>query len=183
MRRRYPVPEHHAGFLGSERLAAPFAAISVSVPSSTQCVSAPGMRPDALPGQDGLAKRGRMGRPACVVHAWDVEGERRPRYTTWPGVGAVVRRLGDAVGLTHMGVQLRTIDPGMAGTNRHFHVVEEEWVYVLSGCGMVRIGPHRLPVRAGSFVGFPPGPRPHHFLAAGDEPLVLLEGGERRPDA
>jgi uncharacterized cupin superfamily protein len=45
----------------------------------------------------------------------------------------------------------------------------------------VRIGPHRIAIRAGSFVGFPPGPRPHHFVAQGDEPLVLLEGGERRP--
>ena len=80
-----------------------------------------------------------------------------------------------------MGVNLRTIQPGMAGSNRHFHTVEEEWVYVLSGSGAVRIGLQRLPVRSGSFVGFPPGPRPHHFLAEGNEPLVLLEGGERRP--
>jgi uncharacterized cupin superfamily protein len=122
-----------------------------------------------------------MSRPGCVVNARDLPGEQRPRWTPAPGVGAVVRRLGDPVGLTHMGVHLRTIEPGMAGTNRHFHTVEEEWVYVLSGCGTVRIGPHRIAVRAGSFVGFPPGPRPHHFLAEGDQPLVLLEGGERRP--
>jgi uncharacterized cupin superfamily protein len=116
-----------------------------------------------------------------VVHAWDLPGEKRPRYTPQPGVGALVRTLGDAAGLTRMGVHLRSVEPGMAGTNRHFHTVEEEWVFVLSGRGAVRIGPHRLPVRAGSFVGFPPGPRPHHFLAEGNEPLVLLEGGERRP--
>jgi len=45
----------------------------------------------------------------------------------------------------------------------------------------VRIEPLELPVRPGNFVAFPPGPRPHHFIAEGDEPLVLLEGGERRP--
>lgn len=122
-----------------------------------------------------------MTRPSTVVHVWDVPGERRPRWTPAAGVGAVVRQVSDAVGLTHMGVHLRTIESGMAGTNRHFHTVEEEWVYVLSGRGTVRIGPHRIAIRAGSFVGFPPGPRPHHFLAQGDEPLVLLEGGERRP--
>jgi uncharacterized cupin superfamily protein len=76
---------------------------------------------------------------------------------------------------------VRRIQPGLAGTNRHFHLVEEEWSYVLAGLGAVRIGPLRLPVSAGTFVGFPTGPRPHHFLAEGDEPLVLLEGGERRP--
>ncbi len=122
-----------------------------------------------------------MDRPGCVVHVRDIPGEPRPRYTALPGIGAILRRLGDAVGLTHMGVHARTIEPGKAGTNRHFHLVEEEWAYVLSGHGIVRIGPHRLAVRAGSFVGFPPGPRPHHFIAEGDTPLVLLEGGERRP--
>lgn len=122
-----------------------------------------------------------MTRPACVVQAWDLAGERRPRFTPTPGVGAVVRNLGDTAGLRQMGVHLRSIQPGDAGTNRHFHTVEEEWAYVLSGNGAVRIGPHRMPVRPGSFVGFIPGPRPHHFLAEGDEPLVILEGGERRP--
>lgn len=123
-----------------------------------------------------------MTRPASIVHAWDLPGEKRPRFTHPVGVGAVVRMLGDATGLTHMGVNLRVAEPGLAATNRHFHMVEEEWTYVLSGRGVVRIGPLRIPVWPGSFVGFPPGPRPHHFVAEGDTPLVLLEGGERRRD-
>jgi len=121
-----------------------------------------------------------MERPACVVNVWDLPGEKRPRFTKPEGVASVVRLLGDATGLTRMGVNVRSVDPGVAGCNRHYHMVEEEWVYVLAGRATVRIGPHRLPVRSGSFVGFPPGPRPHHFLAEGDEPLVILEGGERR---
>jgi len=122
-----------------------------------------------------------MSRPDCVVQVWDLRGEPRPRWTPAPGIASIVRQVSDATGMTHMGVNLRTVEPGNAGTNRHFHTVEEEWVYVLSGRGIVRIGPHRLAVRAGSFVGFPPGPRPHHFLAEGDAALVMLEGGERRP--
>lgn len=123
-----------------------------------------------------------MPRPSCVVHVWDLPGEKRPRFTSPLGVGSVVRLVSDAAGLTHMGVNVRVVDPGKAGTNRHYHAVEEEWTYVLAGRGTVRIGSHRLPVRAGSFVGFPPGPRPHHFLADAGEPLVLLDGGERRRD-
>jgi len=79
-----------------------------------------------------------------------------------------------------LGVHVRTVEPGFAGTNRHCHTVEEEWTYVLAGRGTVRIGPLRISVLAGQFVGFPPGYRPHHFIAEGNEPLVLLEGGERR---
>jgi len=120
-------------------------------------------------------------RPPCVVNIADIAAERRPRYTATPGVGALVRSPGDKTGLTRMGVHVRAIEPGLAGTNRHFHTVEEEWSYVLAGKGTVRIGPLRIAVRAGSFVGFPPGPRPHHFLAEGTSSLVLLEGGERRP--
>ena len=122
-----------------------------------------------------------MPRPSSVTHVWDLPGEKRPRFTQGGSVASVVRLLGDTTGLTRMGVTLRVIDAGAAGTHRHFHMVEEEWAYVVSGRGTVRIGPHRLPVRAGSFAGFPPGPRPHHFLADAGERIVLLEGGERRP--
>ena len=122
-----------------------------------------------------------MTRPPCVARLDELPSEKRPRFQHGAGIASRVRRASDATGLTRMGVGVREVEPGFAGTHRHFHYVEEEWVYVLSGAGVVRIGPHRLDVRAGSFVGFPPGPRPHHFIATGDEPLVMLEGGERRP--
>ena len=121
-------------------------------------------------------------RPGCVVEIGSLPLERRPKSTPTPGVAAEVASLGDATGLTRMGVHLRIVQPGYAGTNRHFHDVEEEWAYVLSGAGHVRISQLSLPVRAGSFVGFVPGARPHHLLCEGTQPLVLIEGGERRPD-
>ena len=122
-----------------------------------------------------------MSRPDCVVRVLDMPGQPRPRQLKAEGVASVLRGVGDATGLTRMGVSVRSIAAGDAGTNRHFHEVEEEWVWVLSGSGRVRIGPLDLPVRAGSFVAVPPGPRPHCFVA-GAEGLVLLEGGERRRD-
>jgi len=122
-----------------------------------------------------------VSRPDAVVAVWDMPGEKRPRWFQEEGVASVVRGVSNATGLQQMGVWVRAVEPGCKGTHRHFHTVEEEWVYVLAGRGVVRIGPHSVAVRSGSFVGFPPGPRPHHFIAEGDEPLVLLEGGERRP--
>src|SRR5690242_7231153 len=122
-----------------------------------------------------------MSRPSCVVNIWDLPGEKRPRFTSTPGVAAVVRTVSDAVALMLMGASIRVVEPGFAGTNRHFHSFEEEWAYVLAGQGIVRLGPLRIPVRPGHFLGFPPGPSPHHSLA-GRETLVLLEGGDRRPD-
>ncbi len=123
-----------------------------------------------------------MSRPDCVVNVDALPAEKRPRHLPSGFVSSRVRALSKAAGLVRMGVGWREIEPGCASTHRHFHSVEEEWAYVLSGRGAVRIGPHRLEVRAGHFVGLPPGPCPHHFLATGDEPLVILEGGERRRD-
>jgi quercetin 2,3-dioxygenase len=122
-----------------------------------------------------------MSRPACVINIRDMPGERRPRYTSTPGVGAIVRSPGHLTGLTQMGVNVRTVEAGFAGTNRHFHTLEEEWTYVLSGDGRLRIGPLELSVGPGHFAGYPTGPRPHHLVNDGADDLVFLEGGESRP--
>jgi uncharacterized cupin superfamily protein len=123
-----------------------------------------------------------MPRPDCVVRCEDLPALERPRTVQGEGVRSLVWEVSKAVGLTSMGVSLRSTEPGRKSTNRHFHSVEEEWVYVLSGEGVVRIGAHRLLVRANSFVGFPPGPAPHHFEATGSQPLRVLERGEKRKD-
>jgi uncharacterized cupin superfamily protein len=123
-----------------------------------------------------------MARPGCVVRFDDLEAQKRPRHLPADVASSHVRALSDAVGLTGMGVGWRSVTPGFASTHRHFHSVEEEWAFVLAGEGLLRIGPHRIDVRAGCFAGFPPGPSPHHFLATGPDPLVILEGGERRKD-
>ena len=70
-------------------------------------------------------------RPPYVVNIDSLPGEPRPRYTSTPGVAAIVRLPSAVTGLTRMGVHVRRIEPGFAGTNRHFHTAEEEWVYKL----------------------------------------------------
>ena len=111
-------------------------------------------------------------RPGCIVSAQNAGVVDLPRRLAAHGVGGLVRLLSDSAGLTQMGVKIREIPPGLAGTHLHFHDVEEEWAYVLSGQGRVRIGPLTLAVCRDDFVAFPTGPRPHHFVAEGDEPLV-----------
>jgi uncharacterized cupin superfamily protein len=122
-----------------------------------------------------------MSRPACVINIRDIPGEKRPRITSTPGVGATVRSPGLLTGLTRMGVHVRAVAPGFAGTNRHFHTAEEEWTYVLTGRGRLRIGPLEFSVGPGHFAGYPTGPRPHHLVNDGEGDLVFLEGGESRP--
>jgi uncharacterized cupin superfamily protein len=44
-----------------------------------------------------------------------------------------VRALGDALGLTHIGVNLVHLLPGKESSMRHWHTHEDEFVYVLEG--------------------------------------------------
>src|SRR2546421_6233818 len=43
------------------------------------------------------------------------------------------RPLGDALGLTHIGVNLTMLPPGKESSMRHWHTHEDEFVYVLEG--------------------------------------------------
>ncbi len=43
------------------------------------------------------------------------------------------RALGDALGLTHFGVNLTTLPPGCWSSQRHWHTASDELVYVLEG--------------------------------------------------
>src|SRR5262250_560929 len=43
------------------------------------------------------------------------------------------KKLGDAAGLTQFGVNLLRLPPGAWSSQRHWHVGEDEFVYVLSG--------------------------------------------------
>jgi len=43
------------------------------------------------------------------------------------------KRLGNAAGLGQFGVNLTTLKPGAASALRHWHEIEDEFVYILAG--------------------------------------------------
>lgn len=47
--------------------------------------------------------------------------------------GRARKRLGRAAGLTQFGVNICTLEPGAASSQRHWHENEDEFVYVLAG--------------------------------------------------
>ena len=94
----------------------------------------------------------------------------------------VKRRLGDACGLTRFGVNLVTLGPGGQSALRHWHTLEDEFVYVLSGelVLVTDAGEQTLP--AGMCAGYPAGRRDaHHFINRGPGPASYLEIGNRDP--
>jgi len=92
----------------------------------------------------------------------------------------VKRKLGDACGLTRFGVNLVSLGPGAQSALRHWHTLEDEFVYVLSGevTLVTDSGEQTLP--AGTCAGYPAGSRDaHHFVNRGSRPVTYLEIGNR----
>ena len=74
------------------------------------------------------------------------------------------RRLGDACGLTKFGVNLVTLGPGGQSALRHWHTLDDEFVYVLSGEVVLVTNEGEQLLTAGTCAGFPAGTGDGHQL-------------------
>jgi uncharacterized cupin superfamily protein len=92
------------------------------------------------------------------------------------------RKLGDTCGLTRFGVNLVTLGPGGQSALRHWHTLEDEFVYVLEGEVVLVTGEGEQVLGAGMCAGYPAGSRDaHHFINRGAVPARYLEVGDRTP--
>jgi uncharacterized cupin superfamily protein len=92
------------------------------------------------------------------------------------------RALGDALGLTKLGVNLTTLAPGKESALRHFHTLEDELVFVIEGEVVLRTDEGEQLLTAGICAGFPAGVRNGHQLVnRSDRPARYLEISNRDP--
>ena len=92
----------------------------------------------------------------------------------------VKRRLGQACGLTKLGVNLVTLGPGGQSALRHWHTLEDEFVYVLEGEVVLVTNSGEQTLSAGMCAGYPAGkPDAHHFINRSPQPAKYLEMGQR----
>ena len=90
------------------------------------------------------------------------------------------RRLGAALGLTRIGVNLTTLAPGRESSMRHWHTHEDEFVYVLEGELVLRTDTGEQILTPGMCAGFPAGSGDGHQLVnRGAVPAVYLEISNR----
>jgi uncharacterized cupin superfamily protein len=93
------------------------------------------------------------------------------------------RRLGDAFGLTRIGINHTTLPPGKESSMRHWHTREDEFVYVLEGELVLRTGAGAQLLTAGMCAGFPAGVEDgHQLINRSDRPAVYLEISNRDPE-
>jgi uncharacterized cupin superfamily protein len=123
-------------------------------------------------------------RPAIALDPLTVESRSGSGYLA-PYREAVMgrekRALGDALGLSHFGVNLVRLPPGMASSQRHWHSAEDEFVYILEGEVelVTDAGAQRL--SAGMVAGFPAGrPDAHQLVNRSDRDVIYLEVGDRQ---
>ena len=88
--------------------------------------------------------------------------------------------LGDRFGLTHFGVNRTTLAPGAVSAVRHWHSVQDEFVYVLAGRPTLITDAGETPLAPGMCVGFKGGdPDGHQLVNRTGEDVVFLEVGDR----
>ncbi|MCC2616355.1 cupin domain-containing protein [Aestuariibacter halophilus] len=89
------------------------------------------------------------------------------------------KSLGDASGLTGLGVHLIEVQPGFDTTEYHAHYYEDECVYVLEGQALARVGNEETTLQAGDFIAYPAGGEPHSLHNNGNGVLRCLVIGQR----
>src|SRR5262245_6991086 len=102
-----------------------------------------------------------MERPRTVVHEDQVETKRQGHGDNF----LVLRKqLGAAAGAQKIGCSLIELPPGKKSWPFHYHLVNEEAIYVLSGEGTLRLPKGETPVRAGDYIAFLVGPEHAHQM-------------------
>ena len=90
------------------------------------------------------------------------------------------RRLGDACGLTKFGVNLVTLGPGGQSALRHWHTLQDEFVYVLTGALVLVTNEGEQVLGPGMCAGYPAGKKDaHHFVNRSTASATYLEIGNR----
>ena len=96
--------------------------------------------------------------------------------------GRQKQALGDVFGLKSFGVNRTTLKPGAMSALRHWHSVQDEFVYILSGRPTLVTDAGETELRPGMCMGFKGGdPDGHHLVNRSSEEVIYLEIGDRLP--
>ncbi|HHS82527.1 MAG TPA: cupin domain-containing protein [Devosia sp.] len=111
----------------------------------------------------------------------------RPRGSGYPEpfaarvAGRQKRKLGDAFGLTNIGINLTRLQPGAETALLHRHTVADEFIYVLAGTPTLVTDQGEMELVPGMCAGFPARGLAHHLVNRSPEPVDILEISDRLP--
>lgn len=92
------------------------------------------------------------------------------------------RQLGDFGGLVNFGVNLTTVPPGQGSALRHWHTMQDEFIYIVSGELTLITDAGEQVLTSGMCAAFPKNkPDAHCLENRSDAPASYLEVGDRTP--
>jgi uncharacterized cupin superfamily protein len=95
-------------------------------------------------------------KPGKVIRAAQIQSERAAyRQRLNPRSRFEGSELSRPAGMEKLGVSIAWLKPGEESFAFHAHMVEEEWMYMLSGRAVVEMAEESVEVGPGDFVGFP----------------------------
>jgi uncharacterized cupin superfamily protein len=108
-------------------------------------------------------------------------GSGYPQPFDVPCAKRVRQRLGDAAELTDFGVNRLRLPPGAWSSQRHWHVAEDEFVYVIEGEVVLVTDAGEEVLKVGDCAGFKAGTKDgHHLQNRSSRDAVVLEVGSRK---
>jgi uncharacterized cupin superfamily protein len=120
-----------------------------------------------------------MSRPDFIRHWRELEHPEPQRYSGSREPMVIGSPLGQALGLTRIGIHHQRLLPGRRTSYPHAESAEEEFVYVIGGCPDVWIDGHLHRLQPGDAVAFPAGTGIcHTFINNTDTEVELLVVGE-----
>ncbi len=94
--------------------------------------------------------------------------------------GRSKKKLGNAAGLTNFGVNLVSLAPGSSSALRHWHLKQDEFIYVLAGEITLVTNEGEQKLGVGDCAGFPGGEaNGHHLINKSEQIAQYLEIGDR----
>lgn len=124
-------------------------------------------------------------KPPVALNAADITPRVGSNYPPELAVAVAKRAkrvMGDKFGLTQFGVNLVTLEPGAWSSHRHWHEVEDEFVYVLTGTITLKTDEGDTLLTPGMCAGFKAGIANGHCLVnATAEAATYIEVGTRSP--
>ncbi len=118
----------------------------------------------------------------CLWKAEEIEAKVKP-YSQRLNPNSYLQSasLSRRAGMQRAHVSLARVPPGKESFAYHAHLLEEEWIYILSGRGIAEIDGEEREVGPGDFMGFATPSVPHLLKNPFDEDLTYLMGGEHLP--
>lgn len=113
----------------------------------------------------------------------EIKGSNYPEAFKKLVAGRTKKRLGDAAGLTNFGVNLVKLEPGSWSSIRHWHLKQDEFIYIVEGEVALVTNAGKQILKPGDAAGFPAGEADgHHLINYSNSIVTYLEIGDRTSD-